>query len=66
MKLVIVKFSWLCLSCFHFSGDDITTDADVEPVAKDLAKALVQIARGVESKFMKEPLSELFHYVSLE
>ncbi|XP_059156185.1 bromodomain adjacent to zinc finger domain protein 1A-like isoform X2 [Physella acuta] len=40
-------------------GEDVSTETqDVECVARDLAKALVQIARGVEPRFMKDPLKE--------
>ncbi|CAL1546882.1 unnamed protein product [Lymnaea stagnalis] len=40
----------------HDVGGEIS---DVDFVARDLAKALVQIARGVEPRFMKDPLSKM-------
>ena len=41
-------------------GKDASVDENLS-VAKDLAKALAQIARGMEPRFLKEPLSKQLH-----
>ncbi|XP_035825711.1 bromodomain adjacent to zinc finger domain protein 1A [Aplysia californica] len=44
----------------HLNGGEEmpSITSEPEPVARDLAKALVQIARGVELRFLREPLKE--------
>ncbi|CAG5126855.1 unnamed protein product [Candidula unifasciata] len=44
----------------QYNGEDETSSemSDSQSVARDLARALVQIARGVEPRYMKEPLKE--------
>ncbi|GFR75026.1 bromodomain adjacent to zinc finger domain protein 1A [Elysia marginata] len=42
----------------HMNGGKDVSGDDSQIVARDLAKALAQIARGMEPRFLKEPLKE--------
>lgn len=73
MKISVFRFIVkLCVGCFSmnyrispclcFSDDEdksLSSEDTRESVVKDLSKALLQIALGVEAKYMAPPLGQL-------
>lgn len=50
------------ITCLCFSDDEdksLSSEDTRESVVKDLSKALLQIALGVEAKYMAPPLGQL-------